>query len=103
MSFLLVIDLEILLATVFKYKNEKKIEFKVDKIIVKIFKKYFVSWKDYLENKNTWELKYNLTNYKKLLEEFKKNMKTYLEEFKEIKPAKIILQFLISKSLRNRR
>ena len=43
LSFLSVADLKILLATIFKYKNKKKIEFKIDKIIIKKSKKYLVS------------------------------------------------------------
>ena len=83
-----IINSEILFATIFKYENEKKIEFKVDKVVAEKFKKYFVNWKNYLKNKNTWKLKYNLTNCKELLKEFKKNIKTYLEKFNEIKAKK---------------
>ena len=86
--FLSIINLKILLATVFKYKNKKKIEFKIDKIVAEEFRKYFVSWKDYLKNKNIWKLKCNLTNCKKLLKKFKKNTKTYLGEFSGTKIKK---------------
>ena len=99
MSLLLIINLEILFATIFKYKNEKKIEFKIDKIIVKKSKKYFVSWKGYLKNENIWKLEHNLINCKKLLKEFKKNTKTYLEKFKK---TKTILRFLTRKSFYNK-